>query len=67
MADVNRTGKWSAKWICYVARALAVSWAGWWTFFGLVLGAGGGWKGLLANAPNALPGLVFLASVAMAW
>lgn len=67
MADVNRTSKRSAKWMCYIARALALIWACWWTFFGLVSGAGEGLKGLLANAPNALPGLVFLASVAIAW
>ncbi len=51
----------------YIARALALIWAVWWTFFALVSGAGEGFRGLLANAPNALPGLVFLVCVAIAW
>ena len=50
-----------------IARGLALIWACWWFFFGLVSGAGKGFKGILANAPNALPGLVFLVSVAIAW
>ena len=50
-----------------MARTLALIWAVWWTFFALVSGAGEGLKGLLANAPNALPELVFLVSVGIAW
>ncbi len=55
------------KRISRVARVLALVWACWWTFFMLASGAGGGFKGVLTNAPNALPGLVFLISVAIAW
>ncbi len=67
MADIDFTGDRATKWIRYMARSLALIWAGWWTFFALVSGAGEGLKGLLANAPNALPGLVFLVSAAIAW
>ena len=51
----------------YVARTLALIWAVWWLFFGLASGAGEGFKGLLANAPNALPALAFCVCVAVAW
>ena len=50
----------------YVARGLGVAWAGWWTLFGVLCGIGeGGLVGTLIHA--AVPGLVFAASVAVAW
>ncbi len=67
MANIGHTGNRATKRMLYIARALALIWASWWTFFGLVSGAGEGLIGILANAPNALPGLVFLASAAIAW
>ncbi|MCK4261744.1 hypothetical protein KAX00_01415 [bacterium] len=67
MANIDYTGNRATKWMRYIARALALIWAVWWTFFALVSGAGEGLRGLLANAPNALPELVFLVSVAIAW
>jgi len=51
----------------HVARGLSLLWAGVWLIFGLLSGAGEGARGLLANAPNALPGVVFLASALLAW
>jgi hypothetical protein len=51
----------------YVARALSLVWACFWLIFGLLSGAGAGTKGLVANAPNALPGLLFVASALLAW
>ncbi len=53
----------------YAARALALIWAALWTIFALLSGAepGSGLKGILMNAPNALPELGFLVCVAMAW
>ncbi len=54
-------------WMRYTARVLGLIWAGWWTFLGLVSGAGEGLRGILTNAANALPGLVFLVCVVIAW
>ncbi|MEA3345699.1 MAG: hypothetical protein U9Q78_05570 [Chloroflexota bacterium] len=50
-------------WMRFAAWALALIWAVWWAFFGLFSGAGEGLRGVLMNAPNALPGLIFLISV----
>jgi hypothetical protein len=49
------------------ARVLSTVWATWWTFFALFSGAGEGFKGLLHNAPNALPEVFFVASVIISW
>lgn len=55
-------------WMRYCARALASVWAVWWTLFMLVSGAPErGLTGILLNSPNALPGLLFLASAIVAW
>ncbi|MBN2056634.1 hypothetical protein JW905_17035 [bacterium] len=46
-----------------VAVGLSLAWSLWWFVFGLLSGAreaGGGIAGLLRNAPNALPGVLFV-------
>ena len=67
MAVIKEAGNRTTNWMRYIARVLALIWAGWWTFFGLVSGAGEGLRGVLTNAPNTLPGLVFLICTAIAW
>ncbi len=67
MAVIKGAGSRTTKWMRYIARVLVLIWAGWWAFFGLVSGAGEGLRGVLTNAPNALPGLVFLVSTAIVW
>lgn len=67
MANIKNNVSQATRCMRYIARALALIWACWWTFFALVSGAGEGLRGLLANAPNALPELAFLLSVAIAW
>ena len=67
MAVIKGAGNRTTKWMRYIARGLALIWAGWLAFFGLVSGAGEGLRGILTNAPNALPGLVFLVSAVIAW
>lgn len=55
------------KWRRYVARGLALVWAVFWGGFALLSGAGEGISGIVANAPNALPGLGFLIAAIIAW
>lgn len=51
----------------HISRALALLWAGWWTFFGLASGLVEGLSPIGVFIHTAVPGLVFLASVAVAW
>jgi len=67
MADINFTGDRATKWIRYIARSLALIWAGWWTFFGLACGLSEGMSPAAVLLHAALPGLVFLGSAAIAW
>ena len=67
MATMQQPSDTTTTWMRGIARGLALIWAAWWTIFGLLSGAGEGVRGLLANAPNALPGLAFLVSAAVAW
>jgi hypothetical protein len=55
------------NWIVYAARALALLWGAFWTWFGLASGIGEGLDpaGIFFHA--ALPGLVFLATAGLAW
>jgi hypothetical protein len=55
------------KWLRYVARTVALLWAGLWTLFGLLAGVGEGLDlpGILMH--TAVPGLVFLLTVFVAW
>jgi hypothetical protein len=46
------------------ALILASIWALWWFYFGLVSGAE---EGIIDNALNAIPGLIFVISVIIAW
>jgi hypothetical protein len=55
------------KWMRYCARALALIWAGWWTFFGLASGLGEGLDLVGVLIHTAFPGLVFLSVAALAW
>ena len=67
MTNINYTGDRTTKWMRYVARALALIWAGWWTFFGLASGLAEGLSpaGVLLHAT--LPGLIFLVSAVITW
>jgi hypothetical protein len=51
----------------YLARALALLWAGWWVFFGLASGIGEGGTPAYVLLHTAVPGLVFLISAIVAW
>lgn len=53
--------------LCWTARIISVSWAGWWTFFaiaGSAVGTAGWTAGLL---PGAIAGVVFFGSAGFAW
>jgi hypothetical protein len=67
MGNIQHTSNQGEKWMRYIARVLALIWACWWTFFGLIAGAGEGYgpSGILAHA--AVPGLVFLVAAVIAW
>jgi hypothetical protein len=51
----------------YMARAIALVWAGWWTVFGLLagIGEGGGLEGIFLH--TLMPGLIFLGVALLAW
>jgi hypothetical protein len=55
------------RWQWYAARALALTWAGFWTWFGLASGIAEGQSpaGIFLHA--ARPGLIFLLTAAIAW
>jgi len=57
----------SEMWMRYIARALALIWAGWWVLFGVASGIEEKLNppGILIH--SAVPGLIFLASVITAW
>lgn len=54
-------------WVRYTARTVSTLWGGWWTFFGLASGIGEGLEPLGILIHTLIPGLVFLASAAIAW
>jgi hypothetical protein len=56
-----------SNWSRYVARALALAWGGWWTFFGLASGIGERLTPLGVLVRALLPGGVFLATVLLIW
>ena len=51
----------------YVARFVGVVWAGWWTLFGVMCGIGEGMGSIGTLMHAAVPGLVFAASLVVAW
>ena len=57
----------ATKWARYSARAIALIWAGWWTYFGVASGTGEQLDpvGILIHA--AAPGLFFLALALIPW
>lgn len=55
------------KWVKRVARILAVVWAGWWVLFGLFSGISEGLSPVETLINTAVPGLIFLAIVLIAW
>jgi hypothetical protein len=61
------TAKRKKKWMRYVAGALALVWAGFWSFFGLASGIGEGLSLGRVLAHTTMPGLIFLASAVVAW
>jgi len=65
--STDRNNNRTTKWMRYAARTLALLWAGWWVFFGLASGLGEGLSPVGILIHTALPGLVFLVSVALAW
>ena len=67
IANIDYTGDRATKWICYIARVLALIWAGWWTFFGLASGLHEGLSPVGVLRYALLPGLVFLLSAVIAW
>jgi hypothetical protein len=57
----------SAEWMRYTARALVLTWAGWWMFFGLASGTGERLSPLGVLLHAAVPGGIFLISALIAW
>lgn len=57
----------ATKWARYSARAIALIWAGWWTYFGVASGIGEELDavGILVHATA--PGLFFLALAVIPW
>ena len=55
------------KWMCYIARAVALIWAGWWIYFGVASAIFERFNllGILIYATK--PGLIFLVSAIIAW
>ena len=53
--------------LTWFARLLALTWAGWWTFFGLASGIGEKLKPVGIAVHAAVPGLIFLATALLAW
>lgn len=51
----------------YIARALALIWAGWWAFFGPASALVEGLDRVGVLIHTAMPGLVFLVSAIIAW
>ena len=56
-----------AKTVIYLARIVALIWAGWWTLFGLLSGIGEGLDVLGVIMHLTVPGLIFLAAALVAW
>ena len=52
MENMDYTGDRVTRWMRYIARALALIWAGWWTLFGLACGLSEGMRpaGVLLHA-----------------
>ena len=67
MADVIENTDWAEWGVRYFARGSALIWALSWVIFGLASGIGEGLApgGILSH--TALPGLIFLATVLIAW
>lgn len=59
MADIVISPR-SWRWIRYGARALALVWGAWWTFFGLASGLAEGLDPLGVMLHTLVPGLIFL-------
>jgi hypothetical protein len=55
------------RWLRYAGGALGLLWAGFWTIFGLLsgMGEGSGLAGVVIHA--AVPGLIYVAAVMIAW
>ncbi|MBK7177449.1 MAG: hypothetical protein IPH82_09720 [Chloroflexi bacterium] len=51
----------------YIARIIALVWAGWWVFFGLASGIGEGLDPIGVVIHTAVPGLIFLVLAIIAW
>jgi ABC-type uncharacterized transport system permease subunit len=65
MAIASDSG--GVKWLRIGGLALALVWAGWWTFFGIASGIGEKMSPAGVFAHATLPGLIFCGSVAIAW
>lgn len=55
------------RWLWQVGLILGLVWAGWWIFFGIASGIVEGLDFVGVLIHTALPGLIFLASVMVAW
>lgn len=61
------TGRRSTKWLPWIARVLALLWGGWWTFFGIASAFAEDLDLIGILIHTSVPGLIFLASAALAW
>jgi hypothetical protein len=67
MAKVDSTGDRIAKWMRGIAVVLALSWAGFWTFFGIASGIAERVSPVGVLYHSIFPGLIFLVSAIVAW
>ena len=67
MANISHTGDRVTRWIRYIARALAMIWAGWWMYLGVASAFVEGLNLVEVLVRTTLPGLVFLVSAVIAW
>lgn len=66
MAHINYTGGRATKWMRYIARALVLTWAGWWVFFAVasLLSEGFSTEGVLIVTGFSL---ILLAGAVIPW
>ncbi len=67
MINTHGTGPAAGRGMRWVARGLAVVWAGGWTLFGILAGLGEGGDAAAVAGHLAVPGLLFVAAAAIAW
>jgi hypothetical protein len=65
--DTHFFNELAMKWMRYAGLTLALLWAGFWSYFGLASGIGEKLTPVGVFLHTAMPGLIFLATAAIAW